>query len=113
MAPPPPLDKRNPPLFGQVDAVTLQGHLRAAAEKARERLAAEDSEGDAGEEEPKEEEPAGATKKEAQPAPGPAGEGLPGQARPEREAAFPRHAEGQVSGSDSDSELSVELDVGR
>jgi len=112
MAPPPPPDKRNLPLFGQVDAATLQGHLRAAAEKARERLAAEDAEGDAGEEEPKEDEPAGAAEKEAQPAPGPAGGGLPGQARPEREAAFPTRAEGQVSGSDSDSELSVELDVG-
>ena len=43
MAPPPPSDKRNPPLFGQVDAATLQGHLRAAAEKARELQAAEDS----------------------------------------------------------------------
>ena len=112
MAPPPPSDKRNPPLFGQVDAATLQGHLRAAAEKARELQAAEDSEGDAKEEGLEEEKAAGAVEKAAQPVRGPTGGVLPELARPEREPAFPTRAKGQVSDPDSDSELSVELDVG-
>tara|TARA_B100001094_G_C17588156_1_gene510657 strand:- start:195 stop:557 length:363 start_codon:yes stop_codon:yes gene_type:complete len=104
-------------LFGQVDSEALRGHLRAAAEKARELAAQErDAEGAEGGEE-------GVLRSEAERANGdapavPAADVPPPpamqRAAPEVAGAVPqrRGAQEPTAGSDSDSELSVELDVG-
>ncbi len=108
---------KSSPLFGQVDSEALRGHLRAAAEKARELAAQErDAEGGEGVEE-------GVLRSEAERANGdaPAAPAADVPPPPAMQRAAPevagavaqrRGAREPTAGSDSDSELSVELDVG-
>ena len=105
---------KSSPLFGQVDSEALRGHLRAAAEKARE-LAAQERDAGGGEE--------GVLRREAERANGDAPAATAAdappppamrRAAPEVAGAAPQRRGGRepAAGSESDSELSVELDIG-